>query len=64
MGRGCTREREIFRPGFTLIRGEQPRCPSLGISGWTGVVVKRCQTNGGECEAGGVVGLVRVPMKG
>ena len=60
----CTREREIFRPWSTLVRGEQPRCASVGINGWTGGVVKGCQTNSGGCEAGGVVGLVRVPMKG
>ena len=63
MGRGCTRGREIFRPGSALARGEQPRFASVGISGWTGGVAKGCQTNIGGCEAGGVVGLLRVPMK-
>ena len=64
MGRGGTREREIFSPGFALVCGEQPRSASVGIRGWTGGVVRGCQTNSGGCEAGGVVGLVRVSMKG
>ena len=64
MGRGFTRELEIFRAGSALVRGDRPRCASVGISGWTGVVVKGCQYNSEGCEAGGVVGLVRVPMKG
>ena len=64
MERGCTREREIFRPGSALVRGERSRCASVGVSGWTGGVVKGCQTNSGGFEAGGVVGLVRVSMKG
>ena len=51
----------MFRTG-PLVRGEQPRCASVGISGWTGGVVKGCQTNIGGSEAGGVVGFVRVPM--
>ena len=50
--------------GPRLALGEQPRCASVGISGWTGGVVKGCQINSGGCEAGGVVGLVFVPMEG
>ena len=64
MGRGCTWEREILRPGPALVRGERSRCASVGKSGWTGSVVKGCQTNSGGCEAGGVLGLARAPMKG
>ena len=64
MGRGCTREQEIFRPGSALLRGERTQWASVGISGWTSGVVKGCPTNNGGCEAGAVVGLVRVPMKG
>ena len=54
----------MFSLGSALVRGEQPRCSSVDISGWTGGVVRGCQTNIRECEAGGVVGLVRDPMKG
>ena len=63
MERGCTREREILRPRSTVVRGEQPRCASVGISGWTGGVAKGCPTNSEGFEAGGVVHLVCVPMK-
>ena len=64
MGRGFTRERDIFRLGSVLVRGEQSRCTPVGISGWTGGVVKGCQINSGGCESGGFVGLIHVPMKG
>ena len=64
VGRGCTQEREIVRPGSALVRGERPRYASVGISGWTGGIVRGCQTNSGGRDAGGAVGLVRVPMKG
>ena len=50
-------------PGSALVRGEQPRCASVGIRRWTGSAVKGCQAKSGGCEAGGVVGLVRVPTK-
>ena len=63
-GRGRTREREIFRPGSALVRGERPRCGSAGIRGWIGGIVRGCPINSGGYEAGGVVDLVRVPMKG
>ena len=55
---------KYFAPGPRLGRGEQPRCASVGIIGWTGGVVKGCQINSGGCEADGVVGLVLVPMEG
>ena len=64
MGRGRTREGYIFRPGSALVCGERPLCASVGINGWTGGVVKGRQTDSGGCEAGGVVGLVLVHMKG
>ena len=63
-GRGCTREREIVRPGPVLVRGGRPRCASACTSGWTGGVVKGCPTSSGGCEVGAVVDIVRVPMKG
>ena len=62
MGRGCTRKREKNRPGSALVRGEETRYASVGISGWNGGVVKECQTNSGGCEAGGVISFVCVPM--
>ena len=62
--RGCTRDRKAFRPGSMIIRRERPRCASMSINGWTDMVVNGCPTNSKGCEAGGVVGLDRIAMKG